>query len=122
MNWDVGKEYDTPYARLRLRDTTGNSCQYHYPRWYDHPPPLAFSFPSTLKGGTLSWLLEGGIDLVMIIELEVIEAEEGLEKFDMVLCLGIDNREVPWKRMGMFCLPKKVWERAGSTWATVKIA
>lgn len=57
----------------------------------------------------------------MIVEIEVIEAEEGLEKFDMVLCLGIDKKEVPWTRMGVFCLPKKIWERASPIQSTVSI-
>ncbi|KAH9210639.1 heterokaryon incompatibility protein-domain-containing protein [Leptodontidium sp. 2 PMI_412] len=110
--WETGAEYQTPIARIRFTDTAGNRSQYHYPRWYDHPPALMLCFPQTLRGENLAWLLKDGISLVMILELEILEAEEGLKPFHLVLCLGIDSREEVGKRFGMFCLPKEVWEKA----------
>ncbi len=34
--WEAETEYYTPFPRLRLRDSSDNLLQYHYPRWYDH--------------------------------------------------------------------------------------
>jgi hypothetical protein len=117
--WNLSKEYYTPYARFRLRDSSGNSCQYHYPRWYNHWPPTIFKFPSTLNGSSIKWLLGEGINLVRILEVEVLEGD--VKPFHLVFCLGIDSRGEIKKRFGMFCLPKEVWERAERRSETVRM-
>ena len=67
LDWKLDHEYRTPFERIRLSDASGNSCQYHYPWWYDHWPHVMFHFPNTLRGSTLTWLLRDGIDLVKIV-------------------------------------------------------
>lgn len=110
--WDVDTEYRTPYNRFQLRDDYNNSHTHHYPRWYDHWPPFKLNLPKTLQGSTLSWLLKEGVELIMIVELELLEGEESLKPFHLVLCLGIDRRQDIARRFGMFCLPKEIWEKA----------
>jgi len=126
LAWYLDAEYSTPFARLHLRDCSNNLLTYHYPRWYDHWPPLCLCFPKTLRGSTIEWLLKEGIDLVMILEIEVLEGgsgvlenEEGLRPFHLVLCLGVDRRTTPARRLGMFVLPKEVWVRARPETGTV---
>jgi hypothetical protein len=119
--WILDSEYRTPYARLHLRDSSNNISQYHYPRWYDKWPPVKLNWPKTLLGSTLEWLLKEGIDLIMILEIKVLEADEGLRPFHVVLCLGLDRRQQPASRMGIFCLPKEVWEKAGPKMGTVML-
>lgn len=102
-SWNFTSEYTTPFGRLRLRDDYGNIYKHHYPRWYDHWPPFKLNLPTTLRGGTLAWLLKGGIELVMVLELKLLEGDESLKPLHLVLCLGIDRREDIAKRCGMFC-------------------
>jgi hypothetical protein len=111
-SWDSTSEYRTPFDRLHLRDDYGNVHIHHYPRWYDHWPPFKLNLPMTLRGETLAWVLKEGIELVMILELKLLDGDESLEKFHLVLCLGIDRREDVAKRCGMFCLPKQTWDKA----------
>ncbi|KAK2599718.1 hypothetical protein N8I77_011450 [Diaporthe amygdali] len=114
-DWDPDREYRTPFERIRLVDVSGNACQYHYPRWYDHWPHIKLNFPRTLRGSTLTWLLRDGIDLVKIVEVELLEGEDGLGEFHHVLCLGVDTSdEEPGRgrRLGMFCLSREIWTRA----------
>lgn len=111
-SWDHTAEYKTPFGRISLRDDYGNVNIPHYPRWYDHWPPFMIKIPSTLQGGTISWLLREGIDLIMIVELELLEGDESLRPFHQVLCLGIDRRVDGATRFGVFCLPKDIWDAA----------
>jgi hypothetical protein len=122
--WQLEEEYRTPFARMRLRDSSGNVSVYHYPRWYDHAPPLMLRFPMTLRGSTFTWLLRDGIDLIKIVELDVLESGVASGPFDVVLCLGFDRTGgagVPVKRMGMFVIPKEVWDRAQPQEETVEM-
>ena len=119
--FESASEYRTPYDRFRIRDDHGNTHIYHYPRWYDHWPPLKLNLPNTLRGETLTWLLQDGIELVMILELKLLEGDESLKTFHLVLCLGIDRREEVARRCGMFCLPKDIWDKACPTVGTVTI-
>ena len=121
MPWDSDLEYRTPYDRIRLRDCNGNVNIYHYPYWYDNPPTMKFNFPLTLRGSTLAWLLKDGIELIMILEVELLEGAEDMEPLNHVFCLGVDRREQVAHRFGMFCLPKEVWERAGPKPTTVSL-
>src|SRR5207237_243047 len=112
------------FARMRLRDSSGNVSVYHYPRWYDHPPPMKLDFPNTLRGSTLTWLLRDGIVLIKIVDLDVVERGEEFEPFHVVLCLGIDRTGgdgVPLKRMGMFVISKEILNRAQPQEGTVEM-
>jgi hypothetical protein len=53
------------------------------------------------------------------LEVELLEGDESLKHFHLVLCLGIDRREDIAKRCGMLCLPKEVWEKACPRMGTV---
>lgn len=53
-DWEVDRDYPTPFRRIRLADVSGNACQYYYPRWYDHWPHVQMEFPHTLHGSTLT--------------------------------------------------------------------
>jgi hypothetical protein len=121
QSWDHSSEYRAPFARLRLRDSSNNTYQHHYPRWYDHWPPFKLILPSTLRGSTLAWLLDEGIEMVKILELELIEGDESLKPFHLVLCLGLDRREEVTRRCGMFCLPKEIWDKAHPKMGTVTL-
>ena len=120
-SWDSTSEYRTPFARLRLRDEYGNTHLHHYPRWYDHWPPFKLNLPITLRGENMAWLLKDGIELVMILEVKLLEGDESLKPFHLVLCLGIDRRGKTAKRCGMFCLPKEIWDKACPKTGTVTI-
>jgi len=114
-DWNSELDYKTPFARFRLRDSDNNITENHYPYWMNHPPFIKLCFPMTLRGSTLSWLLNDGIDLIKIIEVKLIEGAPELKPFYHVLCLGIDRSgctEGRGKRMGWFCIPKEVWEKA----------
>lgn len=123
-SWNLDREYRTPYERIRLVDGSGNACQYQYPRWYDHWPLVKFEFPRTLRGSTLVWLLRDGMDLVKIVEVKLLEGEDGLGKFHHVLCLGIDRSAGEpgrGQRLGMFCLSGEMWARASPREETVEL-
>lgn len=124
LDSDLDHEYRTPFERIRLADVSGNDCQYHYPRWYDHWPHIQLNFPRTLRGSTINWLLRDGIDLVKIVEVKLLEGEEGLRKFHHVLCLGIDRSDREpgrGRRLGMFCLSGETWARASSKEDTIEL-
>ena len=117
-------EFSTPFERLRLRDDSGNTNIYHYPRWFNHWPPLKLNLPLKLRISTLIWLLENGIRLIKVVGIKLLEGDDGLQPFDLVLCLGIDDRgQSPGRgrRLGMFCIPKAVWDSAGPTEMTVEL-
>jgi len=118
-SWEPSSEYLTPLYRLRIRDDHDNIHTPHYPRWYDNWPPFLLSLPRTLRGETLSWLLKDGIELVMILEVRLLEGEDTLEPFHLVLCLGLDRRGEVARRCGVFCLPKEIWDRAGPKLGTI---
>jgi hypothetical protein len=123
--WGQDKGYWTPYERMRLRDSSGNEIVYHYPRWYDHWPPVKFNFPNGLRGSTFTWLLRDGIELVKIVEVKLIEGAENLKHFHHVLCIGIHRNgesSGSLRRMGTFVLPREVWDRAGPKETTVEVA
>ncbi|KAI9641986.1 hypothetical protein NHQ30_009856 [Ciborinia camelliae] len=115
-SWDPDSSYLTPYDRLQLEDAYGNIQTPHYPRWYDHWPPFQLNFPEKLRGPSLIWLLREGIEMIRILEVELLEGDEALQPFHLVLCLGIDRRDggemKMARRFGMFCLPKDVWVKA----------
>lgn len=122
--WDHDREYHTPFERIRLIDSSGNACQYHYPRWYDHWPYVKLNFPRTLCGSTLAWLLRDGINLVKIVDVNLLRGEDGLRKYHHVLCLGIDRSgEGPGRgrRLGMFCMSGEMWARALPREETVEL-
>lgn len=124
LDWELDHEYRTPYERIRLSDMSGNACQYHYPRWYDHWPHVMFHFPYTLRGSTLAWLLRDGIDLVKIVEVKLLEGGDGSKKFHHVLCLGIersDGEPGRGRRLGMFCLSGEIWARASPREDTIEL-
>lgn len=121
QTWDSDVEYRTPYARMHLRDCHGNTHAHHYPRWFDRWPPLKLCLPRTLRGSTLTWLLRDGIELVRILEIELLEVENELEPFQLVLCLGVDRTENKTRRLGMFCIPKEIWVTASPKSITVTL-
>jgi hypothetical protein len=59
--------------------------------------------------------------MVKILELELIEGDESLKPFHLVLCLGLDRREEVTRRCGMFCLPKEIWDKAHPKMGTVTL-
>ncbi|KAL9110931.1 MAG: hypothetical protein Q9227_004546 [Pyrenula ochraceoflavens] len=116
VEWDLNAEYPTPLHRLYLRDSSEKSYHGWHRRWYDGLIIPMLNFPLTLRGSTLTWLLSRGIWLIKIIEVESLEGDDDTPPFHRVFCLGIDSSDsVPSSgtRMGMFCLPKEVWDRAG---------
>lgn len=122
--WDLDREYNTPFGRIRLVDESGNASRYHYPYWYSHWPYVMLNFPYSLRGSTLAWLLRDGIDLVKIVEVKLVEAEEGLQKSHHVLCLGIDRSgggPGRGRRLGTFCLSGEMWARASPRKDTVEL-
>ncbi|KAG6365754.1 hypothetical protein INS49_007365 [Diaporthe citri] len=124
LDWDLDREYRTPFERIRLADVSGNACQYHYPYWYDHWPCIMFELPRTLRGSTLTWLLRDGIDLVKIVEVKLLEGEDGLRKFHHVLCLGVDRSDREpgrGRRLGVFCLSGEIWARASPREDTIEL-
>jgi hypothetical protein len=114
-------EYDTPYDRFRLCDDHGNVYTHWYPYWYNHLPVLRLKLPQTLHGSTLKWLLEDGIEMIMILELKQQVKDSTSVPHEHVLCLGLDRREPVVRRFGMFCLPKAVWEKARPDRVTVTL-
>jgi hypothetical protein len=110
-------EYRTPFARLRLRDDHSNTHIYHYPRWYDHWPPFMLNLPETLRGETLAWLLKEGIELVMILELELLEGDEALKPFHLVLCLGVEEEEISRRGVGCFACLRRSGIKRVRKWA-----
>ncbi|KAB8070417.1 hypothetical protein BDV29DRAFT_34117 [Aspergillus leporis] len=120
--WGPDMEYKAPYDRFRLRDCSGNIYKHHYPRWYNYWPPFLLNLPSTLRGNTLTWLLCNGIRLIKIIGIDLLEGADELKSFNYVLCLGFDSRETissRGRRLGVFCIPKHIWDRAGPSEMTV---
>ena len=112
ISWDLNSEYRTPFERLRLRDDYNNAHTHHYPRWYDHWPPFTINLPQTLRGDTIAWLLKEGMELIMIVEIELLSGDESLKPFHLVLCLVLDRRGDVAKRCGMCCLPKEFWDKS----------
>lgn len=113
-HWAPEVEYNKPYQRLRLRDSSGNTYKELH-RWTNHGPVVLVELPMTLRGSTLTWLLRDGIELIRIVEIKFLEGHEKMKPFHHVLCLGIDRSEgIPGqgRRMGMFCIPKEAWDKA----------
>lgn len=123
LEWELDYEYRTPFARIRLTDLSGNTCQTQ-PYWYDHWPYVILGFPGTLRGSTLTWLLRDGIDLVKIVEIKFLGGEDGLRKFHHVLCLGVDRSDGEpgrGRRLGVFCLSGEMWARASPREDTIEL-
>jgi len=59
--------------------------------------------------------------LIKILEVKLLEGDEALQPFHLVLCLGIDRRGETARRFGMYCLPKEMWEKACPVMTTVEI-
>jgi hypothetical protein len=121
ISWVLNSEYRTPFDRMRLRDDYNNAHTYHYPCWYKHWPPFTINLPRTLRGQTLAWLLKEGIELIMILEVELLDGDSSLKPFHQVLCLGVDRRGDVAKRCGMFCLPKEYWDRSCPNMGSITI-
>ena len=118
------KNYRTPSGCLRLRDTSGNIYSHpsHHSQLANHP--WRMYLPHTLRGSTLVWLLQDGLDLIKIVEVKLIEGGDGLEPFHYVLCLGIDrSNAIPGRgrRMGMFRIPREYWDKAEPKEMTIEL-
>jgi len=129
--WPVSpaQEYGTPHARLRLRDSHGNAyvTTHHY-----HTTafsPLTLFFLNSMQDTTLPWLLNDGLEFVMVLERTLhmldanvdADAEEGQDACCLVLALGLDRRDHAASRFGVFCFPRVVWDKAGPRVAVVSI-
>ncbi|KAK8059008.1 HET-domain-containing protein [Apiospora phragmitis] len=121
-DWEIDKEYRTPRARFCLRNVSGDVYPIHLPPLKQRQT-FVLGLPNTLRGSTLTWLLTRGIELVKVVEIELLEGADDLKLLHHVLCLGIDRNDGHpdhARRMGMFCLPKEVWEKAGPEKMSVK--
>lgn len=107
-----------------LRDGAGNLHHgtlsgLRWLRW----PMLAVWLPDRLRGKDLRWLMEDGLELVKIADVELgLRGDEAEpvrhEPVRHVLCLGVDRTwnkgvEGRGRRMGMFVLTGDMWEKAG---------
>lgn len=52
---------------------------------------LAVRLPYTLSGKELRWLMEDGLDLIRIVDLELYDRWQGSKPYRPVLCLGVDR-------------------------------
>lgn len=52
---------------------------------------LAVRLPYTLSGKELRWLMEDGLDLIRIVDLELYDTRQGSKPYRQVLCLGVDR-------------------------------
>jgi len=117
LNLETETLYILPTHRMFWEDNLGNPYTMHED-WesQEHWPPFAMLLPGALRGSTLTWLLHDGIELIKIVELKLLEGDEGLLPFHSVLCLGVDRSGcIPGcgRRMGVFCVPKAWWDKAG---------
>lgn len=114
VEWDQDTEYCAFRGCFRLRDSAGNVHEENR-RGLVNSPALLLSLPTTLRGSTLTWLLRDGIELINIVQLKLLEGPDKMTPVDHILGLGIDRTEgIPGhgRRMGIFCLPKVVWDKA----------
>lgn len=100
-----------------LRDRAGNVYYDNY-MWLSRWPLYAAKLPLMLSGKELRRLMEDGLELIRIVDIESVEGQEGTKPFRHVLCLGVDRiwdegAEGRGRRMGMFSLPGEMWEKAG---------
>lgn len=110
-SWEPETEYITPYDRICLLDSSGNSYASHIPRC-DSTDTV--NLPRTIRGSTLTWLLRDGIELIKIVGVKLLDGADGLQKLDHICCLGIDrSQRIPGRvtRMGKFWIPREWWER-----------
>lgn len=114
--YDVGFRKGKGKCGVYLRDGAGNL---HHGtmselRW----PMFAVWLPDMLRGKDLRWLMEDGLELVKIADVELGLTGDGAEPVRHVLCLGVDRTwnkgvEGRGRRMGMFVLTGDMWEKAG---------
>ncbi|KAB8211996.1 hypothetical protein BDV34DRAFT_219208 [Aspergillus parasiticus] len=118
-SWEPETEYLTPYERIRLRDSSGNSYASHIPRW-DSTDTV--NLPRTIRGSTLTWLLRDGIELIKIVGIKSSLGGADSLKLNHICCLGFDRiqRNPPRvTRMGKFWIPREWWEKARPKEVTV---
>lgn len=112
--------YDIGLAKcgVYLRDGAGNLHRDTFPQGRDAWPLFAARLPNGLRGKELRWLMEDGLELVKIADVELSLDEDRGQPIRHVLCLGVDRTwhkgvEGRGRRMGMFVLTWDMWEKAG---------
>ncbi|KAI0191644.1 heterokaryon incompatibility protein-domain-containing protein [Astrocystis sublimbata] len=101
------------HERLRFRTSDVDDSQKALHGW---PSVMTDWFPNALRGSTLTWLLRDGIDLISIIELEWVEADENIQKslpLRRVLCIGVDRSTGVAQRLGAVWISRELWDQAG---------
>jgi hypothetical protein len=133
--WEDDTMYHIGYNRWRLLDAFGHLSIPETPHWLaiwldsknlsqsQHFPRCTFHFPSLMQGSSIRRILDEGLQLLNIIEIEIVN-EKGLT-LRMVLCLGIDmvkdSLGVAKRFGGTFWIAKEYWDRLNPSKVTLKL-
>ncbi|KAK5097694.1 hypothetical protein LTR70_000592 [Exophiala xenobiotica] len=113
--------YSTPYDRIELQGQDGHNLELQHP---GNVSSFKLNLPVKIFGSSLRRLLEEGVHLVRILDLEKVIAEhDGSKRVrHYVSCLIIRKNEHYWERFGSALLPIDLWEASEPQAYDVSIA